>query len=92
MEILGAIVVVILSTIFEGFTFVTLWGWFIASTFHVATLTIAQGLGIAMTVRFITNQQNLKKEQDLSFGQAILTTFVSCGLILLIGLIITLFI
>lgn len=92
MAFIGMIAVTILSVIFEGFTFVTLWGWFVASTFHVVTLSIAQGIGLSLTIKFLTQQSNLKKEKEMSFGEAVLTSLASCVVVLLLGLVILMFI
>lgn len=91
MAIFGMIVATILAVIFEGFTFCTLWGWFIAGTFGLTTLTIAQGIGIAMTIRFITNQYGIKKEQQLSFGESMFVSIGSCLLALVMGGILLIF-
>jgi hypothetical protein len=92
MKTIGQIIIAILTVILEGFVFATMWGWFIAGTFGLSLLSIAQGIGIAMTVRLITNQSNIAKERDMSFAEQVITEITSNVLILIIGFIVTLFI
>jgi hypothetical protein len=92
LEFLGVLVISILAVILDGFTFTALWGWFIVSAFGLAKLTIVQGIGVAMTVRYLTKQGNLKKEKEFTFWESVVVEFGTCGTVLLIGYIIFLFI
>lgn len=47
---------VVLAAVLNGYTLSVLWGWFVVPTFHLPTLPIAMAMGIALTVRYITNQ------------------------------------
>lgn len=53
--------VVIVGSLLNGWSLSVLWGWFVAPTFGLPGLTIAQGLGISLIISFFT--QDLKQEK-----------------------------
>ena len=81
MKIIGyftvSILTIIYSTILNGWTFAKLWSWFIVSTFHLPTLSIAAAIGISIVVTYLTHQTDLNKEKsEKSFGEQLFTGFL----------------
>ena len=55
--------IMVATALMNGWAITKLWAWFIASTFHLQTLSIPQGIGLAMTISFITYQFNGNDEK-----------------------------
>jgi hypothetical protein len=97
--VLGTLLVLsglILGPIWYGYVLSILWGWFIVPTFQLPVLSTAIGIGIAMTIRFITNQDTECEKPEKSFwdrmGSMIGKIFVVPAFALLYGYIIKQFI
>jgi len=54
MELLFLLITLPIVTMWHGFIFMTLWGWFIVPTFGLAPLTLAVAIGVALVVRMLT--------------------------------------
>lgn len=79
---------------FGGFTFMTLWAWFVAPTFGIAILTYTQSLGLMLVLTFFKTKSTAT-DGDNSAEKLIATSFafyVLYGLLLGIGAIIKLFV
>jgi hypothetical protein len=50
-------VFIIFAVVVRGFVLSKLWGWFVASTFNVPTIGIAQAIGIAMMLSLASNSR-----------------------------------
>ena len=53
LTVLTAVVLFIPSIAWKGFVFAQLWNWFVAPTFGVVVLTLAQSAGIVIMIQFI---------------------------------------
>lgn len=64
--ILGIIslLVAIPATIFKGWVLTKLWGWFVVTQFHAPQLGIAQAIGLALTVGYLTKQYIREPKDD----------------------------
>ncbi len=80
-----------LSVIMQGLVLSRLWAWFIAPVFELPYLTIPVAIGLAMTVRFITNQTTPKRDDDDTVTTFIVFAVVYPLMALLMGWIVTLF-
>ena len=70
--IVGVAVLMVASSIFNGYALSVLWGWFVVPTFGVPVLGIVPAIGIAMVVSYLTHQIDThKKEEKRSFGKTI---------------------
>lgn len=91
-----ALVTIVLSTILRGYALSKLWLWFIASTFGAAPLGIAQSIGLALVVSFMTHQFNSsednKKSTDEKMVRNVAITLLSPAMALIIGWIVKSFI
>ena len=93
MKIIGIITTVlitlIVSPIWRGYVLSKLWLWFIVSTFGAAPLGIAQSIGLALVVSFLTHQadsyEDKEKSANAKIAQAVAITFLSPAMALLIG-------
>ncbi len=62
--IVGIGLLLVLSSIFNGYALSVLWGWFIVPTFGAPALGIVPAIGIAMVVSYLTHQKNESKKED----------------------------
>ncbi len=68
MKQLGIVVNFILASVFSGYVFSILWGWFIVTTFGLPVLTIPAALGTILVVRYMTLKVDKSdKEKALDF-------------------------
>lgn len=56
------ILLLVSSSLINGYTICTLWAWFAVPTFGLPSLTIAQALGLSLTVSYFSIQQTEKTE------------------------------
>lgn len=58
--------VLLTSNAVTGYVLVILWKWFVVPAFKAAPLTFVQGIGIALIVSYLTEQDisDLKREQE----------------------------
>jgi len=64
------VVLLLVSSILNGYVLSVLWGWFIVPVFNLPTLTAVSAIGIAMVVSYLTYQYNESDEDDnKSFGE-----------------------
>ena len=54
----GALLVLVCTSIFGGFTLSILWGWFVVSTFGVVQIGIVQAIGLMLVLQFMTPNYN----------------------------------
>ncbi len=95
--VIGTIVVIItlgLGPIWYGYVFSLLWLWFVVPTFALPVLGKALAIGLAVTIKFVTNQtiDCKEKKEDKTFyetlGSTIAKTFLIPAISLLYGYIV----
>lgn len=91
LEILGGVTLFIMSCIFEGYVFITLWKWFIIPTFQAPVLSIPVGIGIILTISLLTSRKS-QKENEKNVGEKMAEILLYVILVLIMGYIIQLFI
>lgn len=71
--IIGVGLLLVLSSIFNGYALSVLWGWFVVPTFGAPALGVVPAIGIAMVVGYLTHQTtpDSKKEDDDGIGALI---------------------
>jgi hypothetical protein len=76
----GIVALVVLSTLLRGYALSVLWGWFMVPTLGLPHLSVAQAIGIAIVVSFLTYQDHsdLQKKEE-SNGETIARGGCSCG-------------
>ncbi|TSC73972.1 MAG: hypothetical protein G01um101444_416 [Parcubacteria group bacterium Gr01-1014_44] len=94
--IVGVAVLMVASSIFNGYALSVLWGWFVVPTFGAPALGIVPAIGIATVVAYLTHQIDTnKKEEKRSFGETIAystaITFLKPSFALLFGWVVHLF-
>lgn len=97
LALLGISVVLVASSIANGFVLSVLWGWFVVPLFEVPSLSIAQAIGFSMTVSFLTyHYHDSGKKEEESFIKRItyliLLAIVRPIIVLTIGYIVHLFV
>jgi peptidoglycan biosynthesis protein MviN/MurJ (putative lipid II flippase) len=98
LALLAIPVVVIVSSIANGFALSVLWGWFVVPIFGLPALTIAQAIGFSMVVSFLTYQydDSKKKEDDRSLTERIiyllLMAILRLVIVLAVGAVVHLFV
>lgn len=76
--ILGAVTFLVLITLLSGVVFMQLWGWFVVQTFHAPSLHLAQAIGIALVVRYLTYQTPMSKQEGRApFGEQLATSIAA---------------
>lgn len=86
------------GTVFGGFVFATMWGWFISPTFGLAGLSIVKAIGVILVVRYLTYDSvsllgYIEKEKGRkldNFEKKLLTPIVAI-VFLVVGYIVNLF-
>lgn len=72
--VLVAIIVIIpalVGSIVNGWAFATLWGWFIVPIFALPSLRLAEAIGVALIVSFLTAPRMKQDEITESLGEVI---------------------
>lgn len=87
LMIIGVLALAAISSIINGYALSVLWGWFVAPTFELPTLGIAQAIGIALVVTFLTHQYTDEDDKEFSekIGHAISASVLKPLIYLLIG-------
>lgn len=62
--IVGAIGMMVLSSVLGGFVLVKLWGWFIIPTFGLPALSIPVAIGITLMSKYMTIQKKPEMQDD----------------------------
>lgn len=69
MESLGkicfAIIIIFLSSIIGGFVFMTLWKWFVVSTFNLPVISLAKAIGLMLFINYLKPKLE-DKDEDIS--------------------------
>lgn len=68
MKVIGyiatTIILMVYSTLLDGWAIAKLWAWFIVPTFSLQALTIAQAIGFALVVSYLTHQIQPTEKDD----------------------------
>lgn len=56
------------TTILRGIVLQALWGWFVAETFNIVELTLAQAIGLSLVVSFLTYQYDARNADENDRG------------------------
>jgi ABC-type Mn2+/Zn2+ transport system permease subunit len=91
LAIIGILLMVPVSAIWNGFVIVRLWHWFIVSTFGITELTIMQGLGLSLVASLLTYNSAAAQNKDDSTAMVIARALLVPALFLLLGYIYSLF-
>ena len=94
-KIMFVIITLLLSVIAKGFAILKLWNWFVATTFHITTLSLVQAIGISFLVSFLTLRYERSTEAEefwIGYAKQLAYTFLGAGIALLSGWILLLFI
>ncbi|MBI2466133.1 MAG: hypothetical protein HYV66_02820 [Candidatus Sungbacteria bacterium] len=75
LAVLGGIVgvglLMVLTSIFNGYALNVLWEWFIVPTFGAPNLGIVPAIGVAMVVSYLTHQTHNCKKEERNFGEMV---------------------
>ena len=84
-----AIILSAVETIVGGFLFMTLWKWFIVTSFQITPLSLIQAIGVMF---FIKHLRRLPEDKSFDeFVKESLRYILSCGVMLGFAWVITLF-
>lgn len=67
--IVGFVLLMTVSAIFNGYALSVLWGWFVVPTFGAPQLSIVAAIGIAMVVSYLTHQVNSCQKEKKKFSE-----------------------
>lgn len=94
-EMLGGIIRSFLTSLYEGWVFMVMWGWFVAPTFRISSLPYAGGVGIFLILDWVTlhvrtsdlipteEYQKLPKDKQkvLSWGLSVGILFIASSVL-----------
>ena len=83
--ILGALALVILSSMVQGFVLSMLWEWFITEWFGIWTITIPEAMGIALIVNLLTSNLSHDDPDIRNLGDSLIVVFLVPLFLLLLG-------
>ena len=63
------------NAVINGWAFSVLWGWFVASTFGLPTLTIPVAIGLALTIGFLLPMTD-SDTGGKGFGELMIEAFI----------------
>ena len=94
IAILGVGALLVIGSIWRGYVFSILWGWFAVPVFGLPTLSIAAAIGIAMLISFLVYQPQHYEDTRSDYqkiASAIGVVIFYPALVLLVGWVVTLF-
>lgn len=59
-----ASVILLISSLINGWVLSLLWAWFLVPTFHLPYLTLVQAIGLMLTVKVVTHRFNTDSDLD----------------------------
>jgi hypothetical protein len=65
------LVLIVYSSVLNGWTLSKLWSWFIVRQFEVRPLSVPAAIGVALVVKFLTVELNSKDKSEKSFLESI---------------------
>lgn len=96
IKILATVVGSIVLLLYGGWIFQTLWGWFVATTFGIQTLSLPQAIGLSIFTSLITWKLPSKEDSNQTFIEifvrASIVPIISWSLLLLSGYVVSFFI
>ena len=61
--------------VFNGYTFMKLYNWFVATQFHVANIGLLAALGITLLINFLQGGKKFPEEKDMETGNFVRNVF-----------------
>lgn len=89
------ILLLVVSTVVNGLVLSRLWAWFVADTFGLQELSIAEAVGLSLVARFALTTWDTSKSEQKTFGtlmtEALVLLVMANGSVLLAGLVVVQF-
>ena len=79
---------VVIMTLYNGFVFMILWGWFVTETFGVHQLTLLEAIGLTIMISLLTTRTQIKEEYIDKSTLAIVSQFIIPLVLLFVGFIV----
>lgn len=92
---IGAIVVLILSSLWYGYVLSVMWGWFVAKALHLPSISVPLAIGLSSVVSMFRSYSDTKHKDSAPqevFTRAAAYSFFAPIFVLLFGYIIHLFV
>ena len=67
--LIGALGMIVVTSILNGFVLVKLWGWFVVPAFGLPTLSIPVAIGISLIIKYLTIHRS-KTAEDVDMWEA----------------------
>jgi len=93
--LVGGVIMMIGAYMVNGWVLLKLWAWFVMPLFDVAPLTVAQAIGLGVTVGLVTHQgvpTGDNRNDSNALARAIAQAFVIPLVALLVGWIVSYFV
>ena len=62
------LVLAVFAVLWPGYAFSVLWGWFFVPSLGLPTLSIAESIGVALVVQYLTHQTDSQKDTEKDTG------------------------
>ena len=88
------VLIIVLSTLFNGYALTKLWSWFVVPAFGVAPLGLTQAIGVSLIVSYLTHQiheEDKSRSTSETLIRSVAIAIMKPSLALLMGWIVTLF-
>jgi hypothetical protein len=76
LAIIAVPVLLVMSSIINGFVLTVLWGWFVIPLFSLPPLNIPQAIGISIIVSYLTHRKTETEDKDEGFWTKIISIFL----------------
>jgi len=89
LQVVGLLLLIPFTAILDGWAISTTWRWFVAQTFDMPTLSMAQAIGLGLMVRYITYRY--AAEDERGFAKQLLASLLLPIIYVGLGWLVTLF-
>ena len=94
-KFIAILLTMIITPLIRGYVFISLWGWFIVTTFNLNPLRLVEGIGLMFVFSYLTAKLNTDEKNDSSLVEKLLTHTLTqifyAGIVLLFGYILVQF-
>ena len=76
-KFIAILLTMIINPIIRGYVFISLWGWFVVTTFNLNPLRLVEGIGLMFVFGYLTTKLNVDEKNDTSLVEKLLTHTIS---------------
>ena len=76
-KFIAILLTMVINPIIRGYVFISLWGWFVVTTFNLNPLRLVEGIGLMFVFGYLTTKLNVDEKNDTSLVEKLLTHTIS---------------